>query len=177
MKRLFIIILVLAIIVVAGYSYHRFKTQQNFIARRARRVVCQSTLNGLGKTIIIYANDFDDKYPTPEKWCDLLMKHGNLVEGSFRSRCVPEGPCNYAINKNLQEMDYRYTPSDIVVLFETKPGWNQSGGPEILTTDNHNGKGCNVLYANKDTLLVKFVKTEDLDDLKWEIENNEAQKP
>ncbi len=53
----------------------------------------------------------------------------------------------------------------MVVLFETHPGWNQSGGPEILTTDNHQGEGCNVLLVDSH---VEFVDTEHhLDNLKW----------
>jgi len=50
-------------------------------------------------------------------------------------------------------------------LFESKPGWNQHGGPELLNPDNHNGKGCNVLFNDAH---VEFVKTEDFNDLKWE---------
>ncbi len=42
--------------------------------------------------------------------------------------------------------------------------WNQAGGPEILTADNHRQKGCNVLFNNG---RVKFIKPEDLDKLNW----------
>lgn len=75
-----------------------------------------------------------------------------------------EGPSNYAMNKNIERYGLK-SPPDMAVLFETHPGWNQSGGPEILTTDNHKGKGCNVLFMDSS---VKFVKTKDLKDLKWE---------
>ncbi len=70
------------------------------------------------------------------------------------------------MNKNIEIYGLR-SPPDMVVLFETHPGWNQSGGPEILTTDNHKGEGCNVLFMDSH---VHFVKTEDLDDLKWSAE-------
>jgi hypothetical protein len=33
----------------------------------------------------------------------------------------------------------------LVLLFETKGGWNQYGGPELLSTKNHKGDGCHVL--------------------------------
>ena len=42
--------------------------------------------------------------------------------------------------------------------------WNQAGGPEILTTQNHNGKGCNVVFAD---LSIKFITPHELDKLKW----------
>ncbi|HSV99683.1 MAG TPA: H-X9-DG-CTERM domain-containing protein [Sedimentisphaerales bacterium] len=54
--------------------------------------------------------------------------------------------------------------SDVVLLFESKPGWNQSGGAELLTTENHQGKGCNVLFTDGH---VEFVKTEYLSELRW----------
>ena len=34
---------------------------------------------------------------------------------------------------------------DTVLLFETRPGWNQHGGRELFTFDNHNPKGGLVL--------------------------------
>ena len=45
--------------------------------------------------------------------------------------------------------------------------WNQAGGPELLTVENH--KGCNVLFND---IHVEFVKTEKLKDLKWKPEEN-----
>jgi prepilin-type processing-associated H-X9-DG protein len=42
--------------------------------------------------------------------------------------------------------------------------WNQLGGPEILTTENHKGKGCNILFVDG---RVEFVKTQNLGNLKW----------
>jgi len=48
--------------------------------------------------------------------------------------------------------------------------WNQFGGPEILTTENHEGKGCNILFNDS---RVEFVKTERLGELKWEVEESE----
>jgi hypothetical protein len=33
------------------------------------------------------------------------------------------------------------SPPDMVLLFETKAGWNQHGGPELFTFDNHDPRG------------------------------------
>jgi len=70
------------------------------------------------------------------------------------------------MNKNIEILGTS-SPSDMVLLFETGPGWNQSGGPEILTTDNHQGEGCNIVFVDGH---VEFVKTEDLNNLKWTSE-------
>ena len=129
----------------------------------AFRVICATNMSGLGKAMLVYSNDFDDKLPTSSKWCDLLIEHVEVTEKSLRCLGAPEGPCNYALNKNVEGLGAS-APPDMVLLFETHPGWNQSGGPEILTTDNHRGDGCNILFIDSH---VAFVKTEDLKRLRW----------
>jgi len=113
--------------------------------------------------LLIYAGEYDDKYPTPSKWCDLLLEHTDVTEKQFRCKGTYEGPCNYAMNKNA-EIRGTDSPPDMVLLFETSPGWNQAGGPDILTTDNHQGEGCNIVFVDGH---VQFVKTRDLNNLKW----------
>jgi len=127
------------------------------------RMVCAENMSGLGKAMLIYANDYNDKFPTTSKWCDLLIGHAEVTKKSFCCKGAPEGPCNYAMNNNVEKLGTR-VPPDMVLLFETHPGWNQSGGPEILTTDNHQGDGCNVLFVDSH---VEFVRTKDINDLKW----------
>lgn len=122
---------------------------------------CEANMSGLGRAMLIYANDNNDKYPTAEKWCDLLIEYDpDNKEKSFKCKGAGKGRCNFAINPKAEPN----SPSDIVWLFESQPGWNQHGGPEILTTENHKGKGCNILFNG---MHVVFVKTEDLGDLNW----------
>jgi len=54
---------------------------------------------------------------------------------------------------------------DVVLLFETKAGWNQHGGPELFTFDHHDPKGGCVLLNDG---TVKFIRTEEeLHALRW----------
>jgi prepilin-type processing-associated H-X9-DG protein len=131
----------------------------------AFRMTCGTNLSALGKAMLVYAGDYD-ALPTPSDWCDLLVEHAGVAEESFRCRGASEGPCNYAMNENVQALGLA-APPDMVLLFETYPGWNQSGGPEILSIDNHGGDGCNVLFVDSH---VEFVKTEKLDELRWTAE-------
>lgn len=107
-------------------------------------------------------------YPMPrDKWCDLLIEFGKdkiAIDKLLKCPANKNGRCHYALNVSSSRSHPR-----LVVLFETKAGWNQVGGPELLTTDNHNGKGCNVLFND---LTVEFVKTEELAKLKWKAEQN-----
>ena len=132
-----------------------------------RRIRCGENIEWLGKAMLISACYCDDKYPAPDKWCDLLVKYAEVTEEEFVCPSAGEGRCHYAMNPNAKLT----SPPDIVVLFETKGGWNQFGGPEILTFENHKGKGCNVLFND---LHVRFVKKEQLGELKWKVEEGNS---
>ncbi len=130
----------------------------------AFRITCGTNMSGLGKAMMIYSNDYDDKFPTISKWCDLLIEHAEISPLHLQCKGATEGPCNYAMNENIDKLNINSAPPDMVLLFETYPGWNQSGGPEILTTDNHQGDGCNVLFVDGH---VEFVRTHNLNNLRW----------
>ncbi|MHC4488714.1 MAG: hypothetical protein ACYSW7_05995 [Planctomycetota bacterium] len=136
----------------------------------ALRIICNANLKCLSVAIQFYTSDYDNKYPIADKWCDLLLKYGETREEWFvckgaLKKCKKES-CHYAINPNCEPN----SPPDMVLLFETKAGWNQFGGPEILTLENHNGKGCNVLFNDGHR---EFVKTEQLGQLKWGVEERD----
>ena len=134
----------------------------------AQRVVCGTNMAGLGKAMIIYCNDFDGKYPPASQWCDLLIEHTAVCKEQFRCRGAKQGPCNYAMNAAIEKLGPA-APSDMVLLFETRPGWNQAGGPEILSTENHR-EGCNVVFNDSH---VQCVKKKDIQKLRWTPEKNE----
>lgn len=146
-----------------------------------RRAPCGANLKVLGTAMLMYAYDYDGRYPAADKWCDLLIEsdygvsekhfvcprlvlYWPLVGGEmFVWPSAQKGRCHYAMNPNCRPN----SALDIVLLFETKEGWNQFGGPEILTTENHRPKGCNVLFNDGS---IRFVKTEQLGELKWKVE-------
>jgi type II secretion system protein G len=133
----------------------------------ARQIVCISNLRVLGMAIMTYSELNDGKHPTPDKWCDLLVQYADVNEEYIKYFKCPannKDRCSYAINPNAGPN----SPNDIVLLFETTGGWNQFGGSELLTIDNHKGKGCSILFNNGD---VKFVETEHLGGLKWKAED------
>lgn len=132
---------------------------------QAQRVVCATNMKNLGFSLMMYANDNACSYPSADKWCDILMEYTDVSKTNFRCRSTSEGPCNFALNKNIEKLGTK-APPDMVLVFETSPGWNQSGGPEILSTENHKGEGCNILFNDG---RVEFIKTEDLDRLLWDV--------
>jgi len=120
-------------------------------------------------------------YPVPNNWCDALVRacrtikrpHHNIIKMRNQDIIKPhicpgtgEGKeylakGDYAMNPNCQYD----SPGDMVLLFETKAGWNQYGGPELFTFDNHGPKGGCVLLNDG---TVKFIRTtEELQQLRW----------
>jgi hypothetical protein len=136
------------------------------------RVVCGTNLKGLAIAMKIYSHYYSvGKYPTADKWCDLLVQNDISTRKQFvcasARRKGNTGPSHYAINPNA-------TPTsdpNVVLLFETKAGWNQFGGPEILTTEHHKGEGCLVGFTDGS---VSFVKTEDVGKLRWTWDPNDG---
>jgi len=129
----------------------------------ARQIICVGNLRVLGMAIMTYSELNDGKYPTPDKWCDLLIEHVELTEKSFVCPAAKEGRGHYAINPNCEPN----SPPDMVLLFETKGGWNQFGGPELLAGERH--KGCCILFNDNH---VQFVEKERLSQLKWKVEES-----
>ena len=121
------------------------------------RVACLVNLKALAVGLSLYAEEYGDKYPPTEHWCDLLATKW----ASKESFCCPKGKkhrCSYAMNPNAAP---RSDP-DTVLLFECQSGWNQVGGPELLTTEHH--KGCCVLFVDG---TVMFIKAEEVVGLHW----------
>ena len=140
----------------------------------AQRAVCMSNLKYLGIAATAYANNNNMQYPTADKWCDLLepyYKNNSRIlvcpaakKYDYTRTIDPktEHKCSYAINPYAKR-DCRF-PATTVLFFESKPGWNQSGGPELLTTENHRPNGCNVLFCDGH---VEFVRAENINKLQW----------
>ncbi|MHC4157183.1 MAG: DUF4190 domain-containing protein [Planctomycetota bacterium] len=135
----------------------------------APRVICGTKISGLVKAVVVYANDDEfTRFPAPDRWCELLL-NDYVEKKRFVCPEAGNGRCHYAINPNARPI----SPPDMVLLFETKAGWNQFGGPEILTTENHQGDGCNVAFVDAH---VEFVKTKNLGKLKWQVQDAEKQR-
>jgi prepilin-type processing-associated H-X9-DG protein len=133
-------------------------------------VLCGHHLRQLGKSMQAYSDRYDQRYPIKNMWCDLLVEHADVNEITYVCRGALEngdqGRCHYAINPNCGQN----SPNDVVLLFETKGGWNQFGGPELLTTEQHKGEGCNILFNDGH---VEFIETKQLSELRWDNEQKQ----
>lgn len=138
-------------IMLPSLNRHRYTTSME----------CASNVERLRNAVQLYTEQFDGAYPIPNKWCDLLLESNCLKSKRiFKCPAVKGGRCHFAINPNCSPN----SPNDVVLLFETKGGWNQYGGSELLTFDNHKGIRAFVLFNDGQ---IKFIRPEEADQLKW----------
>ena len=166
--RIAIVGIIIGVVFFVFWVFH--SPSSTFTARKR----CAANLQALGKWIILYANDYDEQYPRAEKWCDLLTDYmktdidNRVIEKCFVCPTNKGGHCHYAMNPNISPS----SQPGLVLLIETEGGWNQTGGPEILITESHRGKGCNVLFNDSH---VEFVKADKISELKWIISENNSE--
>jgi prepilin-type processing-associated H-X9-DG protein len=161
-KRLVRLLMVGALLFVVTVTIAILIPTPSTIVRNPRSY-CSTKLATIRTCLHIYASDYSDKLPPATNWCDLLSKVCDMNLSDFRCPADKEGPCSYAMNKNAAELG-KDMPPDVVLLFESKSGWNLVGGPELLNTQNHEGDGCTILFGDGH---VEFVKTERLGELNW----------
>lgn len=171
-KRVFRLLLVALTGVVLSLSFY-FGTNHY----PHRKTLAMTNLFQIKRELVKYASDNEGKLPGYSNWCDelflssqensMLFRHPDI---KVRESSVNTGKVSYyAMNINLDSIGkLEDLPPDMVVIFETKEGWNQAGGAELVCTEYVDESGCNVLFGDNG---VKFVKTEDMPGLKWEIDN------
>jgi hypothetical protein len=128
-------------------------------------LICGTNLSSLAKAMLIYAGEFNGKYPTADKWSEVLLERNKEIKEKVfvcpgASKLGNKERCHYAMNPNCEPN----SPADTVLLFETDGGWNVYGGPELLSIKNHNDIGCSILFNDGS---VEFVRKDKLQDLKW----------
>jgi len=156
-----------------GYRYSSNPIQLDDFAPRLAslrlRSRCARTLYRMGAEFASMA----DAWPGPDEWTDRILQRRIAERGTDDPRaveCIAEqfvcpgaddGKCHYAMNPDCEPN----SPPDMVLLFETKAGWNQHGGPELFTFDNLDPKGGCVLLNDG---TVKFIRSEEeLHALRW----------
>ena len=72
------------------------------------------------------------------------------------------GHCDFAMNRNCRHFPQDGNP---ILLFVSKPGWNQSGGAELADMDRFGNEGILIYRASEGPT---FVKKEYISKLSWE---------
>ena len=133
--------------------------------------ICASNMMKIGEALRLYSSVFENQYPTPDKWCDALVEHTDIDRTGAGKKvfCCPGTGwrAHYGINPNCTPE----SPPDTVLIVDTQGGWNQFGGPQMLSLDNHYRQGSNILFNDGH---VEFVKPKDIEKLKWRVEEGKS---
>jgi hypothetical protein len=161
-RRLALLGIIVPIIVAVAYVRSSLPAEET---KESPSIRCRSNISRLAGEINKYRADNDGQFPKAEKWCDVLLEQIKVDESLFSCPLDKGARCSYSLNKYAVQAGADL-PADIVLLFESAPGWNQVGGPELLTMPHsvRNRKGCNVVFANGKS---RFVSEENVDTLRW----------
>jgi hypothetical protein len=120
---------------------------------------CHSRLINLNSALVEYAAKHEGRLPPADGWCDEIKTYLPRANGNVENfyRCPSDaskdkGLASYAMNARLSNTLLSQLPKDTVLLFESKPGWNRSGGPADMSFENHHywedAIRCGVLFAD-----------------------------
>lgn len=104
---------------------------------------CHSNVKQLNLAFLMYAQDYDDHYPLPQSWNEGIFPY---TKNTAILRCpyAPEESLpTYAMNRRLKSvLSARIeTPANTVLLFDSIPGKNLSGGRGLLPDPARHGNG------------------------------------
>ena len=137
----------------------------------AERVVCAQNMKQINLAIHLYTVENDNQFPTAKEWYDLIELYiGKSAREITRCPVESQGTFSYAFNQNLDGLTTEEVEPDVVMLFESEPGRNMTGGPQLVKTNRHPASdrasfgGCNIAFFDG---RVEFVNADRIPKLKW----------
>ncbi|MCS7309035.1 MAG: hypothetical protein NZ741_02325 [Armatimonadetes bacterium] len=108
---------------------------------------CMQNLKALGMAVLLYTEDWDERYPPAHVWCDSIRPYARSPE-DFRCPAARHLQSGYAMNDQLDSLKVEdlVTPSETVMLFDSTGGWNQAGGKEQVA--RRHGETANFAFAD-----------------------------
>jgi prepilin-type processing-associated H-X9-DG protein len=139
--------------------------------QRAMTIQCMNNMRQLSVATRMYAESHEEHFPAATNWCDALKEY--VGDNTKVYKCVAANSaeaCDYAYNAKVAGLDVKKVDPQTVLLFESKDGWNLSGGAEMmLSAPRHRSRGrkpvVTVAFADGH---VEEVTAERLPQLRWE---------
>ena len=132
--------------------------------QRAHTIQCLNNLRQLSVGTRMYAQEHQNHFPPAATWCDALKSEVGSDKVFICPAANPEDRCDYAYNSRLDGVDSREINPHTVLFFETDPGWNTSGGAEIMSAKSRHGRTFVVAFADGH---VDQLTAAHLADLRW----------
>jgi len=162
-KSIVVIMIVTGLIVLYGALQPALV---RLISASSRVAQCRWHLGVVGERLIAHTRQSEGGIVVGEGWCDIL---GDDTEARDSLRCnassAERGQCSYALNEAVGGKAIDSLPGNMVLLFESAPGWNAFGGAELLFFDNHrllSGQRANVMLVDGTIVTVTKKQSQDL---------------
>ncbi len=161
-RRLALLGIIVPIVVGVAFVRSKAPTEEPLVLPSTQ---CRSNISQLAVLLSEYRRDNDGQFPKTEKWCDILLEQTKADESLFACPLAEGARGSYSLNKHAVEAGDDL-PEDMVVLFESGPGWNQVGGPELMIAPHgsRRGNSGSIVLGNG---KARFVSEDRLDELNW----------
>lgn len=133
--------------------------------QKAQQASCMSNIKQINLSMLMYSQDHDGKLPALNKWNDFADSPRTLICPSADSRELP----SYAMNAKVDGISLNSikTPDEFVLIFDSEPGRNRFGGPELLPLKPRHSGGDNFGFADGHAKFVpnlsgRYTKWEDI---------------
>ena len=115
----------------------------------AQTTACINNVKQISVAMNMYVSDYDSKFPPAGNWNDAIkpyLKNTNVWKCPADNT---DGP-SYAMNNQLNGIagSKVLSPADTVMLFESQPGKNRAGGPELLPSEPQHSSGDIIGYGD-----------------------------
>jgi len=107
---------------------------------RAMTIQCLNNARQLSQAARLYAGDHKDHFPEATNWCDALKTY--VGDTSKVYKCPAANTldgCDYTYNAQVAGLEISSVNPETVLLFESKDGWNLSGGSDMLLSEPRHG--------------------------------------
>lgn len=136
---------------------------------------CMRNLNKLGMASEMYMSEHDHRFPPVKTWNDALKAPLARINSPSKSidellRCPSErddSQPSYAVNARLDGLSAKdiADPTVVVRYFESIPGRNLYGGPELFSPEPRHQDGYAILFVDGH---VEFVPKSEIGRLRWD---------
>ena len=132
-----------------------------------RGISCLSNIKQLNLGMLMYAQDFDDRFPPPGSWKEAeypYLKNESIFHCPEADE--DEKRATYAMNRQLNDKTASsiLQPAEAVMVFDSVPGNNLNGGPWLLPDPPRHKRGDYFGFVDGHA---KWFSASAVQDLQW----------
>lgn len=143
--------------------------------------LCLNNLKQQGAALMLYAGQNNGRLPSAGHWCDTILPLCRHPWQDSQDRALKVFTCpalsddekgGYALNSALAvDRLAGLKPSRTIMVFESDPGWNLSGGREKLSKHPRHFDGVTLLFADGHVRWAKKSEAQTSHRLLWSVPN------